>query len=133
MAEMTATGAATKFTCISPISQCMRGCEPCPRRGGGFACRVRKTLRYTPMRRATDAARATSAGWRPLAHLDLFRPAMPRSGCSPALPVSASPARADYHATLRCPGYKGDISTLPGRGHFYFALTLVVSMFAIYV
>jgi len=28
---------------------------------------------------------------------DEFRPAIPRSGCSPAAPVSASPARADYH------------------------------------
>jgi hypothetical protein len=28
---------------------------------------------------------------------DEFRPAIPRSGCSPALPVSASPARPDYH------------------------------------
>jgi len=43
---------------------------------------------------------------------DEFRPAIPRSGCSPALPVSASPAPADYHALLNRTGK---------RGHFYFA------------
>ena len=43
---------------------------------------------------------------------DEFRPAIPRSGCSPAEPVSASPAPAEYHALLRGPGR---------RGHFYFA------------
>ncbi len=43
---------------------------------------------------------------------DEFRPAIPRSGCSPALPVSASPARPDYHAP----------SPRPSKtGHFYFA------------
>ncbi len=43
---------------------------------------------------------------------DEFRPAIPRSGCSPALPVSASPARPDYHAP----------SPRPAKtGHFYFA------------
>src|SRR6202521_4575387 len=43
---------------------------------------------------------------------DEFRPANPRSGCSPALPVSASPARPDYHA----PSPRPDKT-----GHFYFA------------
>ena len=44
---------------------------------------------------------------------DEFRPAIPRSGCSPALPVSASPARPDYHAL---PPWQ-----LGKSGHFYFA------------
>src|ERR1700676_2566319 len=43
---------------------------------------------------------------------DEFRPAIPRSGCSPALPVSASPARPDYHAPSNHPAK---------TGHFYFA------------
>src|SRR5450759_5610136 len=43
---------------------------------------------------------------------DEFRPAIPRSGCSPALPVSASPARPDYHAPS---------PRLVKTGHFYFA------------
>src|ERR1051326_5303799 len=45
-----------------------------------------------------------------------------KSGCSPALPVSASPAIAEYHAPPK-PQAKGDISTLQRRGHFCFALT----------
>ena len=43
---------------------------------------------------------------------DEFRPAIPRSGCSPALPVSASPASPDYHAPSPRPS---------NTGHFYFA------------
>ncbi len=43
---------------------------------------------------------------------DEFRPAIPRSGCSPAEPVSASPARPDYHAHFSRPAK---------TGHFYFA------------
>ena len=46
-------------------------------------------------------------------HRPQMRPAISRSGCSPALPVSASPARAEYHA----------LSERAGRwGHFYFAM-----------
>jgi hypothetical protein len=45
---------------------------------------------------------------------DEFRPATPGSGCTPAGPVSASPAGQDYHAPFNHPGT---------RGHFYFALT----------
>src|ERR1051326_7841441 len=43
---------------------------------------------------------------------DEFRPAIPRSGCSPALPVSASPARPHYHALP---------PSAVRTGHFYFA------------
>jgi len=43
---------------------------------------------------------------------DEFRPAIPRSGWSPPEPVSASPARTDYHALLKC---------TPKTGTFYFA------------
>src|SRR6266498_2156407 len=43
---------------------------------------------------------------------DEFRPAIPRSGWSPPEPVSASPARSDYHAL---PAW------LPKTGTFYFA------------
>jgi len=43
---------------------------------------------------------------------DEFRPAIPRSGWSPPGPVSASPARSDYHALPR--GYTK-------TGTFYFA------------
>jgi hypothetical protein len=43
---------------------------------------------------------------------DEFRPAIPRSGCSPALPISASPARPNYHAPS---------PRLVKTGHFYFA------------
>ena len=54
-----------------------------------------------------------SGGPRPFSSsADEFRPAIPRSGWSPPEPVSASPARTDYHA-------------LPARptktGTFYFA------------
>lgn len=45
---------------------------------------------------------------------DEFRPAIPRSGWSPPEPVSASPARTDYHAL---PAWQ--LKT----GTFYFALT----------
>jgi hypothetical protein len=47
----------------------------------------------------------------PIVH-DEFRPAIPRSGCSPALPVSASPALAEYHAIPQASGK---------TRHFYFA------------
>jgi len=43
---------------------------------------------------------------------DEFRPGIPRSGWSPPEPVSASPARTDYHAPPACP-FK--------TGTFYFA------------
>ena len=49
---------------------------------------------------------------------DEFRPAIPRSGCSPAEPVSASPARAALTRTLSAARPKGDISTLLGRVTF---------------
>jgi hypothetical protein len=41
-----------------------------------------------------------------------FRPAIPRSSCSPAEPISASPARAEYLGPSKAWGQ---------RGHFYFA------------
>src|SRR5271165_7307684 len=51
-------------------------------------------------------------GTRPPHRPDEFWPAIPRSGWSPPEPVSASPARAEYHALCRTTGQ---------RGHFYFA------------
>src|SRR6185369_3743669 len=52
-------------------------------------------------------------GTRPFSSsADEFRPAIPRSGWSPPEPVSASPARTDYHALPAC-----HLKT----GTFYFA------------
>jgi hypothetical protein len=47
-----------------------------------------------PVDRGLSSENATG-GPRPAHRLDEFRPAIPRSGCSPAEPVSASPARTD--------------------------------------
>ena len=54
---------------------------------------------------------------------DEFRPAIPRSGCSPALPVSASPALGRLPCTPQRSRRKGTFLLCTKRGHFYFALT----------
>jgi hypothetical protein len=49
------------------------------------------TLRSTPGHRARPSYEDVSRGARPAHRLDEFQPVIPRSGCSPAEPVSASP------------------------------------------
>ena len=75
----------------------------------GRATRVAFSPTLPPPPRYENAAEGRRS---PSSSADEFQPVIPRSGCSPAEPVSASPARTDYHALLAAPGK---------RRHFYFA------------
>jgi len=77
-------------------------------------------LPHGPVSGVTATGRHLSPGYETSPKKDLdppivrdeFRPAIPRTGCSPALPASASPARPHYHALPPLSG---------ATGHFYFA------------